>query len=382
MIQREYYLSEIEKLFRTHRIVVLIGPRQVGKTTLANQVRKKYQSSLMFDLENPEDFRSLSTPLTTLTPLSGLIIIDEIQRQPDLFLALRYIHDEFPDKKFLLLGSTSRELIQHSSESLAGRLAYVELPPFNLLEVPDFYKLWMRGGFPKSYMAETDNDSFIWRTHYIRSFLEQDIPAMGIGVNTSMLRQFWDMLSHYHGQIFNSSAIGQSLGISHTSAKNYLDILSQTFMIRLLKPWHANTKKRQLKSPKIYWRDSGILHNFLHTTTYNDLLKNPKIGASFEGFALEQVIRQSRVDEYDCYFWGAHSYGEIDLLLHHKGHLYGFEFKLNDAPTFNKNWRSIMTEIGLKSLSIIYPGEKHYAFEENINACGIQNKNLIEICLN
>lgn len=382
MIQRKRYLSEIEDLFRTHRIVVLIGPRQVGKTTLAKQVSQQYPSSFMFDLENPEDFRSLSTPLTTLTPLSGLIIIDKIQRQPNLFPALRHIHDEFPDKQFLLLGSSSRELIQHSSESLAGRLAYVELPPFNLLEASDFYKLWIRGGFPKSYTAETDKDSFVWRVHYVRSFLEQDIPAMGINVNTSTLRQFWDMLSHYHGQVFNGTEIGQSLGISHTSTRNYLDILSQTFMIRLLKPWHANTKKRQIKSPKVYWRDSGILHSFLHTVDYNDLLKNPKIGASFEGFALEEVIRQSGINAYDCYFWGAHSYGEIDLVLHHKGHLYGFEFKLKDAPSFNKNWPSIMHEIGLKNLSIIYPGEKHYVFEKNITACGIRNKNLIELCLN
>lgn len=230
--------------------MVLIGPRQVGKITLATQVSQTYSSSFVFDLENPEDFKSLSSPVTTLSPLSGLIIIDEIQRHSDLFPALRYIHDQFPDKKFLLLGSSSRELIGQSSESLAGRVAYVELPPFNLLEVPDFYKLWMRGGFPKSYLAQTDRDSFVWRNHYIRSFLEQDIPAMGLSVNISILRQFWEMLSHYHGQIFNSNEIGQSLGISHTSAKNYLNILSQTFIVRLLRPWYANTKKDKLKTLK------------------------------------------------------------------------------------------------------------------------------------
>lgn len=381
MIQRSRYLMEIEALFRMHRIVVLIGPRQVGKTTLATQIMEIYSPSVRFDLENPVHFQSLSSPLTTLTPLSGLIVIDEIQRHPELFTTLRYVHDAFPDKKFLLLGSSSRELIQKSSESLAGRLAYIELSPFNLQEAPDFYKLWLRGGFPNSYLSSSDQDSFTWRMHYIRSFLEQDIRALGINVNTSKLRQFWDMLSHYHGQIFNSNEIGRNLGMSHTSAWNYLEILSQTFMIRILRPWLSNTKKRQVKNPKIYWRDSGILHFFFHILTYQDLLKMPKIGASFEGFALEELIRQSGVNEHDCYFWGAHSYGEIDLILRHRGALYGFEFKLMDAPILNNKWHSFIEELGLKSLSIIYPGENHYELSEKIQACGINCKDLISVCL-
>lgn len=242
-------------------------------------------------------------------------------------------------------------------------------------EIDSTNKLWVRGGYPKSYLQEQDEDSFIWRENYIRSYLERDLNMLGIKVNPQSLRQFWTMLSHYHGQIFNANEIAQSLGVSHPTAKHYLDILHQTFMIRILRPYHTNLKKRQVKNLKIYWRDSGILHNFLGTKTYADLLYHPKIGASFEGFAMEQIIHLTKSYEHDCYFWGAHSYGEIDLVINKKAKLYGFEFKFKDAPNVHKKWQNIINDIGLEHLYIVYPGTENYLISNNITSIGIMNPN-------
>ena len=377
MLNRSESLAAVKALYRTHRIVVLLGSRQCGKTTLAKTLATTLsdndEPAVVFDLESPESLAQLKNPVATLAPIKGLIIIDEAQRMPELFPVLRYIHDEYPEKRFLLLGSATRDLIQSSSETLAGRIAYIELTPFHLGEVDDVDALWLRGGYPRSYLAETDADSFDWRRHYIRSYLEQDLNMMGIKINPESLRRFWNVLTHYHGQIFNANEIAQNLGISQPTAMHYLNVLHQTFMIRVLQPWYANIKKRQVKSPKIYWRDSGLFHSFINTPTHNDLVMHPKIGASFEGFALEQTIQKLRVDTHDCYFWGAHSFGEVDLVIHQNNKLRGFEFKLNDAPKLDKRWPKMVDELGLTQLTVVYPGKAYYPLTDTIDVMGIRS---------
>lgn len=378
MLERKGWHSKLEKAFQIHRIVGLIGPRQCGKTTLAKDYAKKLDANNVhfFDLENPQALDRLKDPISTLAPLAGTIIIDEVQLLPDLFPILRYIHDEYPEKCFLLLGSASRDLIEKSSETLAGRINYLELSPFSLDETKDLYKLWTRGGYPKSFLQDSEENSFAWRTAYIRSYLERDLNMLGIKVSTEALRQFWTILAHYHGQIFNSNEIAQSLGITHPTAKHYLDILHQTFMIRILRPYHANIKKRQVKNYKIYWRDSGILHSFLNVENYSDLILHPKAGASFEGFAIEQVIKLMEADQHDCYFWGAHSYGEIDLIINKQGKLYGFEFKFSDSPKTSKAAFEMLSILPLEMLYIVHPGKENYDISPKVRAIGLGNLDL------
>jgi len=377
MLDRSHWTAKIDKLFEVHRIVALIGPRQCGKTTLAKQYASKQGNIHFFDLENPQSLERLKEPISTLEPLDGTIVIDEVQLLPDLFPTLRFIHDEYPNKRFLLLGSASRDLIEKASETLAGRIAYIELLPFMMNEVNDMHTLWTRGGYPKSFLQNSDENSFQWRTAYIRSYLERDLNMLGIKVSPETLRQFWTMLTHYHGQIFNSNEISQSLGISHPTAKHYLDILHQTFMIRVLRPYHANIKKRQVKNHKIYWRDSGIFHNFLNIKSYTDIMLHPKAGASFEGFAMEQIIHMMDVDEHDCYFWGAHSYGEIDLLVSKNAKLYGFEFKLSDAPKASRVATEMVDILPLEHLYVVYPGKETYPISKNVTALGLGAVNQI-----
>ncbi len=365
---RPLFLEQIKKAYRTHPIVAILGPRQCGKTTLSRLFIDEHQGpSHTFDLEDPADVEILKNPKTVLDPLDGLIILDEVQRVPDLFTTLRVLADQ-PDanRKFLILGSASKDLLRQSSESLAGRIAYIELPPFSLFEASDAQKLWIRGGFPKSYLAEKLDDSIYWRKQYVATFLERDIPNLGIQIPPSSLRRFWMMLAHYHGQVFNASEIGQSLGISDTTVRQYLDILSGTFMVRQLTPWLVNTKKRQVKTPKIYFRDSGIFHTLSGITDYKALLHHPKLGASWEGFALEEIIRYNRADPEDCFFWGVHNQGELDLLIAKDGKKLGFEFKYSDAPKLTQSMKTALQELELDSLEIIYPGKKDYELAPNI----------------
>lgn len=376
MIDRLIWQQRIAKSFEVHRIVVLIGPRQCGKTTLAKQYAQSFSGVHLFDLENPQAFERLKDPVSTLDPLSGLIIIDEVQLRPELFPALRYIHDEYPEKRFMLLGSASRDIIERASETLAGRVSYVELTPLTMDEIDNMAMLWTRGGYPKSFIQDSDERSYEWRDDYIKSYLERDLRMLGINVSPQLLRQFWTMLTHYHGQVFNASEISGSLGITHPTARRYLDILHQTFMIRVLRPYHTNLKKRQVKSPKIYWRDSGILHNFLNIRNYTDIMLHPKAGASFEGFALESIISMSGVDEYDCYFWGAHNYGEIDLVISKNAKLYGFEFKISDSPKLNKNTDEIIDALKLEHLHVVHSGKDTYRISKNTTALGIRDPNL------
>ena len=301
---RQQFLSLIEQHFQIHKVCALLGPRQCGKTTLSRQFAnlKEIPRINIFDLEDPLDLERLEEPMLALSDLHGFVIIDEIQYKPNLFSILRVLADK-TDIKFLVLGSASRDLIKQSSETLAGRIGYIEMTPFVLSEVSDINKLWLRGGFPLSYLADNEELSFLWRQNYVKTFLERDIPNLGFSIPTMQLRKFWVMICHYHGGIFNASELGNSLGISYHTAKSYLDILEGTFMIRVLRPCYENLKKRQVKTPKIYFRDSGIYHTLLGLNNYESVMTSPKIGASWEGFALEAIIRAHHAEPGECYFW-------------------------------------------------------------------------------
>lgn len=376
-MDRKTYLDAIEHNYRTHPIVALLGPRQCGKTTLAKQYLKSRidLDITYFDLEDPVDLLRLETPKSTLESLEGLVVIDEVQRIPELFPVLRVLVDREDNKtNFLILGSASRDLIRQSSETLAGRIAYLELTPFSFAEVGgDLHQLWMRGGFPPAYLAQTEADSVTWRKHYISTFLERDIPNLGIQIPPASLRRFWMMLLHYHANIFNASEIGRSLGIADTTVKRYLDVLTGTFMIRRLIPWYQNSNKREVKSSKIYFRDSGILHHLMDVKDYSALLHHPKLGASWEGFALEEVIRHLQVAPEECYFWAVHNQAELDLLVFKNGKRLGFEFKYSDAPRLTTSMTSAFEVLNLDTLTVIYPGGKDYSLRDNIRVVGLKN---------
>ncbi|MCH9627779.1 MAG: hypothetical protein S4CHLAM2_14230 [Chlamydiales bacterium] len=370
-MQRDSSLFKIDDYFRTHPIVAILGPRQCGKTTLA----KVYcggglERSHYFDLEDQTDLERLQDPKLALQDLEGLVVIDEIQKIPDLFATLRVLVDQSPTKRFLILGSASTELIRQSSETLAGRIAYIELTPFSFSETHEWEKLWFRGGFPKSYLAESEEDSFLWRKFYIANFLERDIPQLGIEIPPHTLRRFWSMLAHYHGNLFNAAELGRSFGASGVTMRRYLDILSGTFMIRQLYPWHENLKKRQVKTPKIYFRDSGLLHSLLEVETVSELRVNPKIGASWEGFALEEILRGLDVD---AYFWSTHSGAELDLFFQKKGKRYGVEFKYSSAPKMTKSMQQSLHDLSLEMLTVIYPGDVDYALSDRVQVKTLEN---------
>jgi predicted AAA+ superfamily ATPase len=376
MIKRDYYLNKIALQFASHPVVALLGPRQCGKTTLARQFSGPQEEVHFFDLEDTRDLATLTNPHIALAGRTGLIVIDEVQRLPDLFPTLRVLVDELKNRRFLILGSASRDLIQQSSETLAGRIGYIEVHPFSLLEVHDTKRLHLLGGFPNSYLhPET---GFDWLEQYVRTFLERDIPNLGFSIPPITMRRFWTMLAHYHGNTFNASEIGASLGVSDHTIKKYLDILSGTFMVRQLYPWFANIGKRQLKRPKVYFTDSGIFHHLLDIHTQEQLMRNPKVGASFEGFAIEQIIRIFNKRSEDCYYWGIHQVGELDLFLTHNGQKLGFEFKFSDAPIATPSMHRAIEHLQLDKLFVIYPGDKKYPLSNKITVLPVHE---IPTCL-
>lgn len=376
-MERRIYLDHIKQQFQVHKVCALLGPRQVGKTTLAHQYVADFRPEQVhfFDLENPRDLLKFDNPMLLLSPImeqaGTIIVIDEIQQRPDLFPVLRVLVDQYPGK-LLILGSASRDLIRQSSETLAGRIGYIELPPFSLLEVDNSQKLWLQGGFPLSYLAQSVDASFIWREAYIRTFLERDIPMFGFNVPMQQIYRFWMMLCHYHGQTFNASEIGKSLGITDYNARKYLDILTGTFMVRMLQPWFESISKRQIKSPKVYFRDSGILHALLDIRDWTQLTNNPRLGAFWEGFALEEIIRCYDVMQDECFFWATQSGGELDLLLFKKGKRLGFEFKYSDAPKATKSMHDAVRDLQLDHLYVIFPGNGSFPMTEQITAYGLE----------
>ncbi|HJX32023.1 MAG TPA: ATP-binding protein [Thermodesulfobacteriota bacterium] len=381
-IPRTVEIALLKRLLRNNPIVAILGPRQCGKTTLSRQFSSQWSKNVtVFDLENPRDTQRLQEPLLALENIEGLIIIDEIQRSPDLFPVLRVLADRHKKTKYLILGSASRDLIRQSSESLAGRISYAEIGGFSLqlLGASKAEKLWIRGTFPKSFLASSEAASYQWRHDFIATFLERDIPQLGINIPAKSLDRFWKMLAHYHGQIFNASEIGKSLSISDHTAQRYLDLLSGTFMVRQLRPWYYNTKKRIIKRPKVYFRDSGILHALFTLEGKKDVLLHPKLGASWEGFALEEAIKTVRLKEDEAFFWGVHAAAEIDLVFQKKGGLYGVEVKYGQAPNLTQSMRSALKELSLKHLWIIYPGKESYFLDRNVTVIPLSDLNRIKV---
>lgn len=378
-MDRKQVIQRIGDQFQVAQIVALLGPRQSGKTTLARRFAASgelpFNAALSyFDLEDPAHLGRLENPKLALENLTGLVVIDEIQLRPDLFPILRVLADrEQNPARFLILGSASRDLIRQGAETLAGRIAFVEITPFSLAETgPEVTdRLWLRGGFPLSFLASSDDASWRWREAYLKTFLERDIPALGIQVPAATLRRFWMMLAHYHGQQFNASELGKSLGVADTTVSRYLDILSGTFMVRRLTPWFENLKKRQIKTPKIYLRDSGILHRLLGIPGMEHMVTHPKLGASWEGFALEQIVRCSGVAEEETYFWGVHNQAELDLLLFRGGKRLGFEVKYTDAPKVTPSQRAALEHLKLDSLTVVCPGNADYPLDEKIQVTGL-----------
>jgi len=367
MITRHGTQNAIVTALERSRIVALLGPRQCGKTTLARQFVPP-DSAAYFDLEDPLSLARLDEPMTSLGALNGFVVIDEVQRRAELFPVLRVLADRTPlPARFLILGSAAPELLRQSSESLAGRMETVTIGGFTVADVgiAALETHWLRGGFPLSFLATSDGNSVAWRKSFIQTFLERDIPSFGIGTPASTLLRFWTMLAHYHGQVWNAAEPARSLGISETSVRRYLDLLEGVYMIRQLRPWHENLNKRQVKSPKIYIRDSGLLHQLLGIRTLPELLSHPKCGASWEGFVIEEIIGSLQPDE--VYFWATHAGAELDLLLFKDGRRLGVEIKRADAPRLTPSMRTALDDLRLDRLVVVYPGERRYSLGERVD---------------
>ncbi len=364
IIERQQDKAALAKLMKIFPVVAILGPRQCGKTTLARTLGADHY----FDLENPQDNARLAQPQLALEDLTGVIVIDEIQRLPELFPLLRYLVDQNKKRKFIILGSASRDLIRQSSESLAGRIAYHYLGGFSLNDIDPAKTnmLWLRGGLPRSFLAATNEDSALWRNQYVTTFLERDIPQLGINIPARTLRRFWTMLSHYHGQILNYSEFSRSFGVSDMTVRKYCDILEGTFMIRILQPWYVNTGKRLVKRPKFYLRDAGLYHSLSSIETQKQLHEWPKLGASWEGFALEQTVRALGKSDGEMFFWAVHGGAEVDLFWQSGGRNYGAEFKFMDAPVLTRSMQTAAKELSLERLYVIYPGSQRYALHERI----------------
>lgn len=372
MIERARHLGRLELLLGRNPVVAVVGARQVGKTTLAKTLGERWEGPVhFFDLESPVDIARLSDAVLALGPLQGLVVLDEVQRRPEIFPVLRVLADRVPNPaRFLVLGSASPELLQQSSESLAGRVAFHELPGISLSEVsPDEADaLWLRGGFPRSFTAAGDEASYEWRANFVRTFLERDVPELGINIRSATLDRFWSMLAHYHAEVWNGSELGRAFGTSHHAVRRYLDALESTFMVRVLKPWTANLKKRQVKAPKTYLRDSGIVHRFLGLPNREALFRHPKVGASWEGFVLENLIQVLGLEERQCYFWRTHTGAEIDLVVNEGHALRGFEIKRSSAPRLTSSIRTALRDLDLCRVDVIHAGSECYPLAEKVQA--------------
>lgn len=371
IIKRPFYINQLNTAVKRSPVTALLGPRQCGKTTIARMFGKN-RVTTFFDLESKSDQQRLQNPELVLGGIDGLIILDEIQIMPDLFSVLRVLADRPKSKtKFLILGSASPDIIKNVSETLAGRIEFIEMTGFALHETGSkrWQESWLRGGFPRSFLADSDEDSRVWRENFIKTFLERDIPQLGITIPAAAMRRFWTMLSHYHGQIWNASKLGRAMGLSDKTVRSYLDILSGTFMLRQLQPWYENTAKRQVKSPKIYIRDSGILHGLLNLPDMHTLYSHPQIGASWEGFAIEQILNLLRPAQ--AYFWATHNGAEIDLFFIDHGKRFGFEIKFNESPVITKSMRIALNDLQLDHLWVIYPGQHAYPVDEKITVMPI-----------
>jgi uncharacterized protein len=366
VIERYTDLALIRRALRRSRVVALLGPRQCGKTTLARRFVGP-DSLNYFDLEDPQSLARLSVPDVALRPLKKLVVIDEIQRRPDLFPLLRVLADRSPlPARFLVLGSASEDLLKQFSETLGGRLETVPLEGFRLADLgaDSQAKHWLRGGFPLAYTPRRESDSVNWRRQFLQTFLERDIPQLGIEVPATALRRFWSMLAHYHGQTWNAAELARAMAVNESTVRRYLDLMTGVFMVRQLQPWHQNLGKRQVKSPKVYVRDSGLLHSLLGIANQLDLENHPKVGASWEGYAVEEVLKSFQPDE--AYYWATYNGAELDLLLFKNGKRIGIECKRADAPVMTPSMRTALADLQLDHLYVLYPGNKAYALGKKV----------------
>ena len=366
MIVRMDDIVLVRAALRRSRVVALLGPRQCGKTTLAREIVPP-DSLNYFDLEDPRSLARLSEPDTALRPLKKWVVIDEIQRRPDLFPLLRVLADRRPlPARFLLLGSASPDLLRQSSETLAGRIETVALEGFRLADLGADAQArhWLRGGFPLAYTPRTETDSMAWRRQFLQTFIERDLPQLGIKIPATALRRFWNMVAHYHGQVWNSSELARALSVSEPTVRRYLDLMADVFMLRQLPPWFENLGKRQVRAPKVYVRDSGLLHALLGIKSHHELENHPKVGASWEGYAVEEVLKSFRPDE--AYYWATHNGAELDLLLFKGGRRIGVECKRADAPVLTPSMRIALSDLKLDRLYVLYPGEKAYSLAKQV----------------
>jgi hypothetical protein len=372
MISRARHIAELSRLLGRYPVVAILGARQVGKTTLAEELlRRERTRGLRFDLENTGDVARLADPILALGGLNGLVVLDEIQRRPELFPALRVLADRKPRKaRFLVLGSASPELLRQSSESLAGRIAYYALPGLALREVGARLgeRLWLRGGFPRAFLARSDADSMEWRRDFLRTFLERDLPMLGVNVAADTMRRFWSMLAHHHAQLWNASEFGRAFGVADTTVRGYLDKLTAALVVRQLTPWHENIAKRQVRAPKVYVRDSGLLHALLNLPTLTDVEGHPKVGASWEGFIVDQLVQQLGARAEECYFWRTHTGAELDLLVVRGRRRLGFEIKRTTAPVMTPSVRSALKDLKLGALTLVHAGDQSYPLARNVHA--------------
>jgi hypothetical protein len=372
VVNRGRTVESLLGLLRRHPVVGIVGARQVGKTTLARTVSEAQRGPVTyFDLERAQDLARLADPELALEGLAGLVVIDEVQRLPGLFQTLRVLVDRpRAPARFVVLGSASPDLLRQSAETLAGRIAYYELGGFTLEEVgaEKHDRLWLRGGFPRAFLARTEAQSEEWRRGFVRTFLERDLPELGIRVQSTTLRRFWTMLAHYHGQVWNASEFGRAFGVADTTARNYLDTLSAAMVVRQLLPWHENLAKRQVKAPKVYVADSGVLHTLLNLRTKADVEGHPKVGASWEGFVLDQLVRRLEVAREECFFWATHGGAELDLLVIRGRRRIGFEVKRTSAPRLTPSMRSALEDLRLDRLDVIHAGAHSFPLAKNVRA--------------
>lgn len=377
VIDRSHHREAVGRLLAHFPVVGLLGARQVGKTTLANALARSWGGrATRFDLEDPAAVARLADPILSLGGLTGLVILDEIQHRPDLFASLRVLADRRPTRaRFLVLGSASPRLLRQSAESLAGRIAYHELPGLGLAEVgtKSADRLWLRGGFARAFLARSDRESFDWRQQFLRTFLSRDLPQLGIAVGAQSMHRFWSMLAHGHGQLWNASEIGRSMGLSDTTVRSYLDKMADAFVMRQLQPWHENLGKRQVRAPKTYVRDSGLLHALLDIRTLRQLEAHPKSGASWEGFVLGQLIQALRAESHECYFWRTHTGAELDLLFIRGTRRLGFEVKRTTAPSITPSMRSALADLKLKEIYVVHAGDATFPMSRQIQAVGFQD---------
>lgn len=368
MIARTQLIQSVREALQRSQVVALLGPRQCGKTTLARQILP-VDAPGYFDLEDPRHLARLAEPMTAIEHLRGVVVIDEVQRRPDLFPVLRVLADRAPlPARFLVLGSASPALLRQSSESLAGRIERVPMGGLSLKEVGGavMRRHWLRGGFPRSFLAADEEASFRWRQEFVQTLLERDVPQLGFALPVLTLHRFWSMVAHYHGRIWNASALARSLGIGETTVRRYLDLLADLFMVRQLPAWHANLKKRQVKSPKVYFRDSGLLHHLLGIRDEGELDRHPMSGSSWEGYVVEEVLRSVQPEQ--AFFWATHQGAEVDVVLVKHGRTYGVECKRVDAPALTPSIRTALQDLDLERVAVVYPGSERRPLADRVEA--------------